>query len=175
MTVTLEALWSVADSLALNRGKNPKHVLDPCGLLLERPLRRLEYFCTPANSETFARTGGDGVHYGFLRLQPPFAESPIVMTVPMGNHYNIVIAESFSEFLGLGYFNGWFALEQLAYNPEEAVRLFAGPDGEDIADREPLLKVLRATLGIVHIPLTGTRIGELQVRYGALIQLAAGT
>src|ERR1035438_5382411 len=97
MSGTLEALWATADALGLEHGKDPMCVLDPCGLLLERPLKRWEYSCTPLNSETFASTGGDGVHYGFLRVSSGGLPDPIVMTVPMGNRHNVVVAESLPE------------------------------------------------------------------------------
>jgi hypothetical protein len=96
------------------------------------------------------------------------------MTVPMASRHNVIVAESLSEFLALGYFNGWFSLEQLVYHPEDAVEYFAGPDGEDDPEREALMVSLRQSLGIARVALSQARIEELQLKYGALVQLPAG-
>ena len=93
-------------------------VFEPIGLILEDEPARMDYFCTPVNSVTFGSTGGDGVHFGFLRSRSNTRE-PIVMTVPMSDVQNIVLAENFHEFLQLGYHTGFFSLEQLAYNWDE--------------------------------------------------------
>ncbi len=44
--------------------------------------------------------------------------TPIVMTIlmAMASRNNVVVAETLDEFFGLGYYVGWFALEQLAYD-----------------------------------------------------------
>ena len=83
------------------------------------------YWCTPKNALTFARTGGDGVHYSYLAMSGlPEGIVPIVMTMPAVAR-NFVVAESFDEFLGVGYRVGWFALEQIAYQATEAEVYFA--------------------------------------------------
>jgi hypothetical protein len=46
---------------------------------------------------------------------------PVVMTSPMGfDRPNIVVGENLYHFLGLGSISGYYALEQLAYNPQQA-------------------------------------------------------
>jgi len=167
----LSKLWLTAERLGRERATDPRFVLDPCGLLLEWPPRRWDYFCTPLNSLTFASTGGDGVHYGLLTVPGRSADAtPVVMTVPMAGTYNVVIAETLEEFLGLGYFVGWFALEQLTYQPAWAVRFFGRPRS-DWPEREALLVHLRAALDIHHVPLRQRRIRHLQSTYLHLLRL----
>ena len=94
----LEHLWTLADEVAAS-GQPKTTLFGECGLFLERPLVRYEYFCTPLNSLTFASTGGDGVHYGFLLFDDvAYDELPVIMTVPMSDRRNIVVAESLKEF-----------------------------------------------------------------------------
>src|SRR5687767_64611 len=80
---------------------NPESVFDPVGLILQIPPGRRDYHCTPLNSVTFASTGGDGVHFGFLHVEG-CSLSPVVMTVPMSDVHNFVVGESLFEFLCLG-------------------------------------------------------------------------
>ena len=41
---------------------------DPIGLILQIPPKREDYWCTPLNALTFARTGGDGTHYSLASV-----------------------------------------------------------------------------------------------------------
>jgi hypothetical protein len=167
---TLEKVWASADRVASRKGVRGDSVFDDCGLLLQRPLKRWEYFCTPANALTFASTGGDGVHYSFLQLPGVSIEGqPVVMTVPMADRHNVVIAESLGEFLGLGYFVGWFGIEQLVYQPTEALAYLNQPDPDDWPEREELLEILRQDLAIRHVPLSLARIEQLEGKYIGLV------
>jgi hypothetical protein len=74
----------------------------PCNNSGRQPPKRREDFCTPHNSITFANTGGDVVHYGLLQLPGLDLHEQPVVTVPMGDHHNVVIAENLREFLSLG-------------------------------------------------------------------------
>ncbi len=49
--------------LAGNRGRRDdwNDYFDPIGLILQIPPKREDYWCTPLNALTFARTGGDGI------------------------------------------------------------------------------------------------------------------
>jgi hypothetical protein len=168
----LDRLWGVADDLAdstVSKGDLP---FGECGLFLVRPLKRWEYFCTPLNTLTFATTGGDGVHYGLLQL-PGFSndELPVVMTVPMASQYNTLVAESLQEFLGLGYFVGWFSLEQLAYDASEAVSYFSQSDPDSWPEKEEELALLRNEIGIGYIALSLERIQRLNEKYQSLLLL----
>jgi hypothetical protein len=88
------------------------------GLLLNSELARSGYDATPANALTFARTGGDGVHFSFLASEYRDPSLwPVVMTVPMEfDHPNYVVGTDLTEFLGLGLKVGYFVLEGLAYD-----------------------------------------------------------
>ncbi len=99
----------------------PEGTLDcpSVGLILHQKVGRATYRATPLNVDTFAYTGGDGVHYSFLQLEDRLPEElPIVMTVPMARkeNWNFVVGADLIEFLSLGCNFGYFSLEQLAYN-----------------------------------------------------------
>ena len=49
------------------------------------------------------------------------------MTVPMSDQHSIVVAETLTEFLGLGYHVGWFSLEQLAYDVTWTLAILVKP------------------------------------------------
>lgn len=85
------------------------------GLLLHPQLERFDYWCTPKNVVTFARTGGNGVHFSFLAHDGKVTEnSPVVITIPSpGNRPNYIVGENLFDFLCLGIHRGFFALEQL--------------------------------------------------------------
>ena len=167
----LDRLWTLADDIADSMRSDGALLFGECGLILVRPLKRWEYSCTPINTLTFATTGGDGVHYGLLQF-PGFThdEQPIVMTVPMATEYNTVVAESLKEFLGLGYFVGWFSLEQLAYDASEAVSYFSQPDSDSWPEKEEELSLLRDAIGINYSVLLVERIQDLKEKYHSLLR-----
>ena len=110
--MTIENYWRIDDIIKDKWGKNAYKYIDYCGLEPVRPMTHFGYFCTPKNSKTFASTGGDGVHFGFVDVQGANSDSgPIVMTVPMAETNNVIVAEDLEEFFCIGYFVGWFALE----------------------------------------------------------------
>jgi hypothetical protein len=166
-------LWKLAEALARETGGDPRYVFDPCGLLLEARPSPWAYFCSPRNALTFASTGGDGVHFGLLQLDEVAPErQPIVMTVPMSDVRNVVVAEGFAEFLGLGYHLGWFFLEQLAYDPPWTAAHFAKAEREP--DCEEVLKRIRRSLGLKPVPLDLERIRHLQDKYLPVVELREG-
>ncbi|MFT5801353.1 MAG: hypothetical protein ACI956_001161 [Nonlabens sp.] len=64
------------------------------------------YDSSPINTEVFATTGGDGLHYSILKISEK--EQPIIMTVPMTfgpsmKDYNKIIGENLNEFLSIGF------------------------------------------------------------------------
>ena len=135
-----------------------------------------KYDSSPLNTITFAGTGGDGVHYGILPLSE--TTQPVVMTVPMnyGNDigvYNRILAENLDEFLGLGYYNGWFFLDQIAYQSTRE-RTFAHYSGNHYLAYEEFSEVhfitrLRTKLGYSHLPLNLLRLEELKEKYFHLL------
>ena len=131
--IDLDALFAAVDELSTNTGGSPDAFLLDHGLRVHLALERWTYSSTPANSITFASTGGDGVHFGFLQsTSTTVRDGPVVMTVPMATRANHVVAGSIREFLGLGCIHGWFSLDQLAYRPTHALELYdrAAPPSE---------------------------------------------
>ena len=167
----LQDLYAVAATVGEELGQSARGVFDPCGLLLEIPPRRYEYQSTPKTGLTFAETGGDGVHYSYFvdsRLPPGVV--PIAMTVPMCfDRPNVIVADTFDEFLGLGYHVGWFSLEQLVYNPEETVEYFAQPDPDEWPDKTTLMEFLRARMRIRPVALLLGRTDALTRQYSFLL------
>src|SRR5262249_62337819 len=102
---------------------------DAVGLMLERKLVGEYYdWCTPRNCWTFAHTGGNGVHFSLLERGGEVREdSPVVLTNPGGMGHSCIVGEDLHAFLCLGVRRGYFALEQLTYNPEVTLEVFTNP------------------------------------------------
>jgi len=105
----------------------PNLYFDYAGIIPEED-EDARYDSSPINTKVFSRTGGDGVHFSILCLSENI--QPIVMTVPMnfGNSltdYNLIIGENLNEFLSIGYFNGWFFLEELCYKEKWAFEFYS--------------------------------------------------
>jgi hypothetical protein len=106
----------------LQLAKSDEMHFEPIGLILHKNGTNRGYDVTPKNTFCFASTGGDGVHYSFVCDGRPTDNSPIVMTVPMNDH-NIIVGENLLEFLALGYYYGYFALEQLSYARDKTIAI----------------------------------------------------
>lgn len=84
--------------------------LGAVGLILEPDLEVGQYWCSPVNALTFARTGGDGDHYGLIEIDGEINESsPVVLTWPDEGSHKIV-GKSLRDFLCFGLHGGYFAL-----------------------------------------------------------------
>lgn len=129
------------------------------------------YDCTPLNTRLFATTGGDGVHFSLLVLSA--SVQPVIMTVPMNfgqtmESYNCILAENLEEFLSLGYFKGWFPLEQLFYDRDRIIRFYQSEEVEtdDLSDGDlQFVKLMRRKLGYMHLPLNLHRLEVLKQLY----------
>ena len=156
---------AVSDAAAL--------AFDHAGLIWIAPPRHYGYDVTPRNSVTFATTGGDGVHYGWLDLPKCEPDSaPIVMTVPCAmDTQNIVVGENLRDFLHLGCRYGYFALEQLAYDwdgtVQELERKRVDPDAWP--EKRAKLEQLTKHFALAPWPTPGERLTELQRRFAHLI------
>jgi|GEM_PF-3044639 len=153
---------------------------EDAGLILVTPPKRYGYPSTPLNSVTFAHTGGDGVHYGWLAIDGIKAsDSPIVMTVPMAadEQQNIVVGSSFLDFLHLGCRDGYFALDQLAYDWDGTVReLELGTVVPDAwPEKRRQLNLLSAHFDLSPWANPGSRLRGLQERLARLLQLPSTT
>lgn len=173
--VSLEDFWRM-DELILARfgarfGKKLYQYVDYCGI---EPVRHPDegYFCTPKNSRTFARTGGDGVHFGIITNDARHSiRKPIVMTLPMATRNNVVVAESLDEFFGLGYHVGWYALEQLVYDLEDTIRYYSDQSESLSKQQKTFLEIVREELKINHVPLTKDRLDELDDKYYKMLNI----
>ena len=146
------------------------------GLFLHERLDYPAYTSTPRNSLTFASTGGDGVHYGFL-VGSQFKESdpPIVMTVPMNFDLpNVIVGENLEEFLALGCRAGYFSLEQLVYDRVRTIRdLETGDLYPDTTDEElDLLTAICAEFEVAPWPNVEGRLDQLRDRFHELLDVA---
>jgi hypothetical protein len=92
-------------------------------------------------------------------------QRPVVMTVPMSDRHNVVIAENLGEFLSIGFHVGWFSLEQIVYDPDEAVGYYADSDPEDWPEHIDELVFFRESLALRHHPLSLARVAALEQKY----------
>lgn len=169
--IKLEEFRKVVEDLATDtKNEFPSLYFDYAGMI---PLndKKFIYDSSPINTEVFARTGGDGVHYSILEISEKI--QPVVMTVPMNfgdsmRDYNWIIGENLNEFLSIGYFNGWFPIEQLCYDNEWAIDFYSKENMEEDyqngADIQ-FVKKLRSKFGYDHIPLNNKRLNELADNY----------
>jgi hypothetical protein len=157
--------------------------LGDVGFILDRELDDSRYpSCTPTNCRTFAHTGGNGVHFSLLVRHGAVRESsPVVVTVPGGFHQNLVAGESLFDFLCLGVHRGFFALEQLGYDPEFTLEVFTNPDWKPTdswhhsvgyVPRHEERQLLADELGLRPWP-SPDRFAVLQERYAGSFRVSA--
>jgi hypothetical protein len=134
------------------------------GLFLHEKLERATYASTPRNSLTFASTGGDGVHFGFLLVGEDAEAWPVVMTVPtcFGNP-NVIVGESLVDFLALGTHDGFFGLEQLAYRPAETAALLEA--AQPRPDKQTLLDAIAVAFSLRRWTDVAGRLAMLDARF----------
>jgi hypothetical protein len=173
--IQLSDLNSTVSGIAdVIRQQRPSAYFDYAGI---RPVDdSFRYTPTPTNAKVFASTGGDGVHYSLIEISDRI--QPVVMTVPASfgdtiADYNIILGENLNEFLSLGYYNGWFPLEQLCYDKPWAVDFYAAEDSKEESGDTLFVKALRAVLGYAHIPLNLERLDELHRLYFDQLQFNA--
>ena len=83
-------------------------------------------------------------------------------------HYNWIIGENLNEFLSIGYFNGWFPIEQLCYDNEWVINFYSAENMEEEYQNDAdiqFVKKLRSKFGYNHIPLNNERLSELTDNY----------
>jgi hypothetical protein len=104
------------------------------------------YQATPINTVTFASTGINGVHFGFL-AEPDHAldTNPVVMTVPLAAQPNYIVGGNLHDFLCLGSRQGWAFLEQLAHDPAWTVSWYQETDSAVFRLADPLSRLLSLT------------------------------
>ena len=151
--------------------------LGSLGLILDKELDQSRYSsCTPINCRTFAHTGAEGVHFSLLMADNQINESsPVVITIPETGQ-SFIVGENLYDFLCVGFYRGYFALEQLAFHPDLTLEAFTnsnwqpteswhssvGYDNDD--HKKQILAFLIKELGLR--PWTGPeRFALLQKRY----------
>lgn len=135
-----------------------------------------KYDCTPINTELFAFTGGDGVHFSYLDVNKNV--SIIVMTVPANygktvDAYNIILAETFEEFLGLGYYKGWTSLDgYLYYSQETLIDYGIGQKDYSFCNQNDtlFLKEVISQLVIEPVFLSEERLKYLKEQYFQILE-----
>ncbi len=155
--------------------KNKERLVNFAGL---ESFHGLVYKSTPMNCIPFAFTGGDGTHYSILNYSIDFV--PIVITCPMNcgiypQDDNIIIAENISEFLSIGFYNGWFSLEQLFYDKVSAIDYYSKEDMDTAfqnSDSKVFIKMINSYFKTNHIPLSEERLNELKLKYFDFLEFA---
>lgn len=168
MNLYLDKLWSLSGAERLVFSKSENMYFDPIGLILFKDIENMGYWCTPENTITFATTGGDGVHFGFLCGPEGLMEnSPIVMTLPCADTSNIIVGENLLDFLSLGCRSGYFDLEQIEYSPEEHIKLLdAQQYSEEMDNNEiKLLKDIEDMFTLKPWVNHNLRLAELKLKH----------
>ena len=172
--IQLPDLEKLSNAILKKWGEKAHQYIDYCGLILEVPPKLEFYPCTPKNSLTFASTGGDGVHFSILdQGNAASFNSPVIMTVPMAmeDDLNTVIAENLDEFLGLGYYVGWFGLEQIVYQNPIDFAYFSKPDPEHEEDEIRFIEFVRDLFETEPVKLTTERLEVLRKSYFHLLDI----
>jgi hypothetical protein len=178
----LDALRELAAEAARLLPSIYDYGLGPLGLLLEARLDRWQYYCTPLNCRTFATTGGDGTHFSLLVRDARIDDqSPVVMTNPADGD-NFIVGESLFDFLCLGYYRGYFGLQQLSYHREETLKVYTNAAWQPSEKRhhsagfvhdhcgQQMLALLVARLNLRPWP-DARRFESLQEQYMPLLDL----
>jgi hypothetical protein len=171
----LQRLWELAEQKGRENGTDAEMTFAPIGLWLLRSDDDGRYLSTPVNSCTFAKTGGDGVHYSLLWIGGEVTdESPVIMTVPcMPEEGNLIVGENLWDFLRLGCRHGYFDIEQLVYQREVTVRILEerAPGDEIRPEQRALLDLLTTTFSLAPWELVSERLEELGRRFMSSVQL----
>ena len=162
--ISLSKLWQLDDLIKERWGRKFYNHIDYCGLIPVRDPGEFNYDCTPKNSLIFASTGGNGVHFGIINGANG-TKGPIVMTSPMAEVSNMVIAENLEEFFSIGFHVGWFALEQLAYDRDDTIKYQNQPDPDLNAAQIRFLELVRSHFNLSHSPLSTNKLEWLQNEY----------
>ena len=146
---------------------------DQLGLLFHSGLSDPAYEQTPRNTLTFASTGGDGVHFGYLVMAGGVGDDdPIVMTVPSAEKPNRVVGRNLRHFLGLGRRSGYFVLEQLQYDFAGTV---AALDRRDLSFPDEIeraaLDAIAQSLGVVDWHDHAAVLASLESEFAASLDV----
>lgn len=169
--IGLEEFRTVVDELVIEtRNEFPHLYFDHAGIIPEYD-EKAAYNCSPTNTKVFARTGGDGVHYSILEISEEI--QPVVMTVPMNfggsmRDYNWIIGENLNEFLSIGYYNGWFPIEQLCYGKKAIIDFYSTENMDEDFQKSADIQFIKKLMNkweLVHVPLNIERLDQLADKY----------
>lgn len=172
MTDSLSRLWALTNEELADGASDWNTFFDPIGMILDGTLRREEYFCTPKNSVTFARTGGDGVHYGLLDVGEGYNDKcPVVMTVPMSDTHNTVVGENLIHFLALGCRQGFLSLDGLIHRRARTISTLDSHADNEYADTQEMLlfEALTNEFNLSPWEDHAARLDELAMTYFGLV------
>lgn len=171
---SLSRLFELSKTISTDSRGDKMSSFGEIGLYLSPNLDYQPYASTPSNSATFASTGGDGVHFGFLfGSEFDKVEPPIVMTVPMNFDLpNVIVGNDLEEFLSLGCRTGYFSLEQIVYDPKNTIlELQTGKFYPDTTEDEvKLLNLISAKFGSKPWRQPEERLEQLRSQYHALLE-----
>ena len=165
--------------------------LGQMGLLLADVCENRGYWCTPINTVSFGGTGGDGVHFNLLvRDDAVTDDAPVIMTVPASGgemlDMSLVVGENLREFLCFGLLRGYFGLEQLAYDRDLTLEVYASPDWSPTEDwhcavgyaldevGQRVSDLLSERLNLRPRSYTVAEFEALQKKYGPMLEFPVG-
>jgi hypothetical protein len=156
----LRSLRAVVARVAAAHRVQPYEAIWPLGFELLDDLENFGYHCTPVNSLAFGATGGNGVHLSLLDGPP--SPGAIVVTIPTADIPNSVVAETFADFLRLGYHGGFGWLEELGYDWKNLqAKYTVKPQGLSRAARD-LLQEIRETFSLVPYEDVAAQLNVLE-------------
>lgn len=142
------------------------------------------FFPTPVNSSTFARTGGDGVHFSLVHINGiADDDSPVVMISPFGTHFNVIVGSNLTEFLQLGCMGTFCQLEACGLGLDRYLLRIAaiqqgnyqvlGGDVEDTRQEVERLEFLRKELSLDPIPNIEQHLRSLKEQFYPLLEFSS--
>lgn len=157
------------------------------GLLLSSKLKNGGYWCTPKNSLEFAGTGGDGVHFSLVEVDGVVSEnSPVVMSVPANSGdpsvANAIVGDSLINFLRFGLLRGYFAMEQLVYQRDLALKVYSSVDWQPTEQnhysvgfhvdetKQKILQLIARELNVTPLGYSIPEFEALQKQYMPLLR-----
>lgn len=174
----LQELSDFNDQIAARSGRHREEAMNDIGLLLR------EHACpsdmTPRSVIEFASTGMDGSHYSLLPLRGQWPDRyPVVLTIPMALHddktlYNHIVGEDVREFLNIGCYYGFLALDGLAFDSDrdQLIRdLGKAHLGDEWPEKLALLAELRHRFDLKLWPDVAGRLRQLKEQYFHLLDV----
>ncbi len=125
------------------------------------------YESTPQGSTVIGIAGGDGVHFCSVDLPE---DSIVVMVSPAAPIPHLVVGDSTTDFLRLGYFGGFAWIEELAYPGADGSSLYVQPGacGDELGQR--LLGQLRSEFRLAPVEDIPAQVRQLNEKHLSEVQ-----